>query len=139
MVNLPLNKETVQKAIQEADAQLQNVDPSPFSPQSFTVLKEKISEYIAQLVSESIKVSKRHQADTISAAHVERASEYLIASSSRRFFRHLGTVGGVLFGASLSSILSMSVAGQFSIAGTLVSVGLAIVGAFMIALHIAKD
>jgi len=139
MANLPPNKEILQKVIQEADVQLQSVEPSPFSPQSFSTLKEKISEYIAQLVSESLKVSKRHQADTVSGAHVERASEYLIASSTRRFFRHLGTVGGVLLGASLSSILSMTVQGQYSIAGTLVSVGLAIVGAFMIALHIAKD
>lgn len=139
MANIPPDRNPLQRIIQQADAQLQDIEPAPFSPSAFSVLKEKISEYIVQLVSESIKVSKRHQADTASAAHVERASEYLVSSTSRRFFRHLGTVGGILLGASLSNILLMTVAGQYSTVGTLVSAGLGIIGAFMIALHIAKD
>lgn len=139
MADLSQNKESLQRVIEEADAQLQHVESSPFSPSAFSVLKEKISEHIAQLVSEAIKISKRHQADTVSAAHVERASEYLVTSTSRRFFRHLGTVGGIFLGASLSNILAMTVADQYSTMGTLVSVGLGIIGAFLIALHIAKD
>jgi histone H3/H4 len=139
MTDIPPSRNPLQRIIQEADNQLQDIEPSPFSPSAFSVLKEKISEYIVQLVSESIKISKRHQADTVSATHVERASEYLVSSTSRRFFRHLGTVGGILLGASLSNILSITVSGQYSAAGILVSAGLGIIGAFMIALHIAKD
>ena len=139
MADLSQNKESLQRVIEEADAQLQHVKSSPFSPSAFSVLKEKISEHIAQLVSEAIKISKRHQADTVSAAHVERASEYLVTSTSKRFFRHLGTVGGIFLGASLSNILAMTVADQYSTIGTLVSAGLGIIGAFLIALHIAKD
>jgi hypothetical protein len=36
-------------------------------------------------------------------------------------------------------MLTMTVAGQYSSLGVLLSAGLGIVGAFMIALHIAKD
>jgi hypothetical protein len=135
---VPSNK-TVDDVIQHASSELQTVDSSPFSPHAFSVLKWKISEYISDLVNESIKVSKRYQADTVSAAHVERASEYLVSSTSRRLFRHLGTMGGIFLGAALSNILAMTVAGQYSALSTLISIGLGIIGAFMIALHIAKD
>jgi len=129
----------VQAVIRQAETDLNGLDGSPFSPPAFATLKAKISEYVVELVNESIKVSKRHVADTVSAAHVERAAEYLVSSTSRRFYRHLGTVGGILLGAALSNILTMTLAGQYTGAGTIVSAALGITGAFMIALHIAKD
>ncbi len=129
----------IENVIRDAETTLQNSDPSPFSPNAFSVLRSKIAEYIADLIRESIKVSKRHQSDTVSAAHVERASEYLVSSTARKLFRHVGTVGGIFLGAGISNMLTMTVAGQYSPLGILVSAGLGIVGAFMIALHIAKD
>ena len=125
--------------VTDAGANLDAIDPSPFSPPAFSVLKEKIARHITELVNESVKVSKRHRADTVSAAHVERASEYLVASTSRKVYRHLGTVGGILLGAALSNLLSMTIAGQYTGAGTILSASLGVIGAFMIALHIAKD
>ncbi len=86
----------VHAVVAEAEADLKRVDVSPFSPPAFGTLKAKISEYVVELLNESIKVSKRHRADTVSAAHVERAAEYLVSSTSRRSYRHLGTVGGIL-------------------------------------------
>lgn len=129
----------VDGVIKEADAVLVGVNSSPFSPAAFSILKAKIAQHIKELVNESVKVSNRHQADTVSAAHVERASEYLVSSTTRRFYRHLGTVGGILLGGSLSNILAMTVAGQYTALGNLTSAALAIVGAFLIALHIVKD
>lgn len=126
-------------AVARAEAQLSARDSSPFSPPAFSALKGKISEYVVELVNESIRVSKRHVADTVSAAHVERAAEYLVSSTSRRIYRHLGTVGGILLGAALSNILAITLAGQYTGGGTIVSAVLGIAGAFMIALHIAKD
>lgn len=131
--------EDLQRIIETADAQLQHLNPSPFSPAAFTRLKDKISEYIVQLVSESIKISKRHQADTVSAAHVERAGEYLISSTTRRLFRHVGTMGGVLLGAALSNFLSMATTDVYTPRGIFISAGLAIAGSFMVALHFGKD
>lgn len=133
------SRDTAPIVVARAEAQLANSESSPFSPPAFGLLKALISEYVTDLVNESIKVSKRHRADTVSAAHVERAAEYLVSSTSRRFYRHLGTLGGILLGAALSNMLAMTLAGQYTGVGTIMSASLGIAGAFMIALHIAKD
>jgi formate-dependent nitrite reductase membrane component NrfD len=139
MPDAPESDKLIEKVIQDAETAIRKLDPSPFSPNAYSVLRSKIAEHIAELIRESIKVSKRHQSDTVSAAHVERASEYLVSSSARRLFRHVGTLGGIFLGAGISTMLTMTVAGQYSSLGVLLSAGLGIVGAFMIALHIAKD
>ena len=128
-----------QTVTEQAESQLQVTDSSPFSSPAFTTLNDKIAQHITELINESVNVSKRYRADTVSAAHVERASEYLVTSTSRRIYRQLGTVGGILLGAALSNILAMTLAGQYTGGGTIVSASLGIVGAFMIALHIAKE
>ncbi len=139
MKEMTNHESQVHAVIREADQQLNNMNSSPFSPQAFDALKNKIAQYVNELVNESVKVSKRHRADTISAAHVERASEYLVSSTAKRFFRHLGTVGGILLGASLSNMLAMTLSGQYTGGGTILSASLGIIGAFTIALHIARD
>lgn len=126
-------------AVQQAEEQIQSLDSSPFSNPAFKILKEKIGTYVIDLVNESVKVSKRHQADTVSLKHVERASDYLITNTSRRIYRHLGTIGGTLMGASLSNLLAMTLVSQYTGSGTIISSILGIIGAFMIALHIAKE
>ena len=125
--------------ILRADRDMNSLDPTPFSHNAFVILKEKISEHIKELISESSKVAKRYRSDTISAAHVERASEYLIANTSRRFFRHVGTLGGLLLGASLSNLLSMTTSGTYTTIGIIITTVLGLIGAFMVATHISKD
>lgn len=139
MANSPPDRETLLKILEEAIAQLQDIEYCPFSFPAFQVLKEKISKYIVHLVEESERISRYHQTDIVSATHVEWASERLIPSKSRRFFKHLGTLGGILLGVSLSSMLSMIEIAQYSTVGTFVSASLGIIGSFMVALHIAKD
>jgi len=129
----------VEQIVKKAESQSNAIETSPFSSPAFDVLKEKISQFITELVNESIKISKRFRSDTISAAHVERACEYLLISSSRRIFRHIGTIGGILLGASISNILSMATAEKYTTWGTLLSVGFCVLGSFMIAIHIAKE
>lgn len=131
--------QVVSELITEADRQLGSLGPSPFSAPAFENLKDKIARYIAEVIAESVKVAKRHRADTVSAAHVDQASDYLVSDASRRFFRHIGTIGGILLGASISNLLTMVTANQYSATSIGVTTALAIVGAFMIALHIAKD
>ena len=133
---------SIEKTIQAAYAELQSVESHPFSTPAFSVLKDKISEYIVQLIMESIQVSKRHRADTVSAAHVEQASDDLSAGVSRRFFRYVGAGGGVLLGVSLAPFLSVSVTNTpmpYSLPGLAISGLLALLGTFMIALHIARE
>jgi hypothetical protein len=70
---------------------------------------------------------------------VEQASDFLVTSSSRRWFRHMGTVGEILLGASLSNSLSMTTGNRYSATGVVVSALLAVIGAFGVALHIGKE
>ncbi|MDQ3821194.1 MAG: hypothetical protein M3362_26425 [Acidobacteriota bacterium] len=132
-------KEEIHTNIEQAEKKLATDEGYPFSPSAYVLLKSKIAEYISDLISESVKVSKRHRADTVSAAHIEQASAYLVSSTSKRIFKHIGTIGGIFLGASISNILAMTITGQYAAISTLVSATLGIIGAFMIALHIAKD
>ena len=132
-------RDPIVDALDLANKSLNHVDPTPFSAAAFSVLRAIVSGFIAELIAESRRVAQRYRADTVSAAHVERASEYLVASTTRRIFRHLGTVGGVLLGAGLSTILSMATAETFPRVPTLLAAGIGLVGAFMIALHVARD
>jgi len=139
---MSFHEKTINKDIEKAHAiefQLPNFNQSPFSSAACNILKTKIEQYIKDLINESVKVSKRHQADIVSVAHVKQASDFLVSSTSRRIYRHLGTVGGVLLGATLSNILTMTLSSQYTGGGTILSITLGIIGAFMIALQIAKD
>ena len=136
---MPDQEREVYALIDEVQRQLNNVDPGPFSAQAFHLLKLKISDYVRSLIVESGKISRRRRSDVISAAHVDQASDYLVASSSRRWFRHVGTIGGILLGASLSNFLSMTTGNQYSATGVVFSAILAVAGAFGVALHIGKE
>jgi hypothetical protein len=63
----------------------------------------------------------------------------LVALTSRKFFRHIGTIGGIIAGASSSNILSMVGSDSFTSLGVLVSVVFLVAGVFMITLHIGKE
>jgi histone H3/H4 len=134
-----MNQSPISDLITAAEKELQSFGSAPFSEPAFATLKERVSQYIVELINEALKVAKRHQADTVSAAHVNRASDYLVSSSSRKIFRHLGTVGGILLGAAIGNVLAMTTSNQFTATSVLVTSGLGIIGAFLIALHIAKD
>lgn len=118
-------------AHEDTEQQLEHLDLSAFSGIAVSALEERVAEYMTRLASESMKSSQRHQGDTVSDADVERAAEYLTTGSSRRFFRHFGTIGGLLLGASLSNFLSMAEAGVYTTGGVLISAGLGIVGALL--------
>jgi hypothetical protein len=123
----------------EVDARLAKIDPAPFSPSAFDVYKGKVARYMSELFDESIKMSRRQAADVVSAAQVERASEYLITSAKGRIARHIGTVGGIVLGAALSYILAMVRAAQFTPLEVGLSTALAVIGGAAVAVHIARD
>ena len=129
----------VAETLREANELLEAVESKPFSPQGFVALRVAVTRHIAELIAESRKVAKRYRADTISAAHVERANEYLITSTTRRFWRHVGTIGGIFLGACVSITAGMFVTERFPVIGILTSIGFGILGAFLTALHIGRD
>jgi histone H3/H4 len=110
-----------------------------FSSQAYEVLRAKVAEFISDLVTESARIARRGRADDISAAHVERAAEHLTSASRGRFYRHLGTVGGIMLGGALSNILSMTLENKYGAAGILITTGIAVIGAALVAGHIVND
>jgi len=118
---------------------LQKINPTPFSANAFNHLNENISKYIIQLMTESIKVARRHQSEQVSPADVEHAAQYLGTTSTRKAYRHMGTVGGILLGAVGSNLISMTTTHQFTVEAILVTFALTLIGAFLVAIHIVKD
>ncbi len=116
-----------------------DLDPYPFSPDAFKFLKEQVLQHIRELVNESIRIAKRYRSDTVSTAHIERASEYLIYSVRRKIIRHVGTLGGIFLGSASSVFVSMWMNNQYTEKGVLFSAVLGIVGSVMITLHMSKD
>lgn len=129
----------IAKATQQAEAALAGTNPEPFSPKAFEALKRAIGWFIAELVDQSVKVSKRHRSDNVAESHVATAVQFLVGDAPGRIFRHLGTIGGVLLGAALSNLLSMITTKVLTVPSVGITLALAIIGAFLVALHIARD
>jgi len=129
----------VSRTFSEAKHGLANTGPKPFSPQAFEALEHTIDWFSQELAEQSIKVSKRHRADNVAESHVETAAGYLLGNAPSRIFRHLGTIGGVLLGAALSSLLTLITTNVFTPFSVGLIVVLAIIGAFLMAVHMARE
>ena len=81
-----------------------DLDQSQFSEPAFEAFTAKIVDYIQNLFHEAIRLSRQNKTDSVSAVHVERASEKLVVNPGlepavfeareHRCERHqLGTVG----------------------------------------------
>lgn len=133
----PETQQGLNSAIEEADALLNNIEPSPFSAQAYGCLRDKITSYIGQLISESVKISKRHKADLVSQNHIERASDNLVSKKRGRLNYLIGTLGGIFLGATVSNIFGMLVLNQiYTTSGIVITISTGILGAFMIAINL---
>jgi len=124
---------------ERAEAALASVDPIPFSPAAFDRFKGKVVQYIAALYEESIKISRRLDADAVSASHVEKASDALVSLRSALVARHVGMLGGLLVGVGGSQLTSMVAANTFTSGGVLLAVTCGCVGFAGLAWHFAKE
>lgn len=129
----------VAQATQQAEAALSEINLESFSPKAFEAFQRAINWFIAELVDQSVKVSKRHRADNVAESHVETAVQFLVGDAPGRIFRHLGTIGGILLGAGLSNFLSMVTTKVTTVPSVAITVALAVIGAFLVALHIGRD
>jgi histone H3/H4 len=136
---VPRQRSELQQIIDTAERELQHTSHTRFTDNGFNRLKEKISEYVVQLITESVKVARRRDSETVSPTHIEQASQYLVSSTSRKLYRHIGTVGGILLGVAGSNFLSMITSNIFTLNGVVVTVAFTLVGGVLIAAHIVKD
>ena len=139
MSNVPRPQYDFLEVIERLSRELQNTYSTPFSEAAFDRLKNQIGAYAVELINESVKKAKRHQAEGVSSSDVQQARQYLVASTSHRIYRHSGTFGGLLLGSAWSNILSMITTSQFGLAGVIVTFILTLIGTFLIAVHIVKD
>jgi len=122
-----------------ARSALRSVNPSPFSESGFEMLESRIEQHIDDLILESIRIMHRHQADTVSPSYVAQASENLVAGRRRKLFTLVGTLGGILLGAAVSSFVDIAKAPSITAQQALTGGLLGVVGAIMIALQFARE
>lgn len=135
----PKPSEELQRIVEAASKELDQVPHTPYSDNAFERLKYKVGEFTAQLITESIKSARRHNSETVSPFDVEKASQYLVSSSSHKIYRHMGTIGGLVLGTGAANGLSILTTSQFTPIGLVITFILILLGAFMVAFHIAKE
>jgi len=128
-----------QPIIEAAEQELRKANDTPFTPRAFDNLKDKITEYSVLLITEAVKIAKRHNSEMVSSTQVEHASEYLISSPSRKFYRHMGALGGVFLGVGGSSFVSMFTINQFTQNGVAITFVATLLGGVLTTVHVVKD
>lgn len=128
-----------QEVIDRANRELQNTSTTPFSDPAFEQLKQRIGTYAVELINESVRKAKRHQAEGVSSSDVQQASQYLVASTSHRIYRHAGSLGGLLLGTAFANTLSMITTHQYGLTGIIITFILTLIGSFLVAVPILKD
>jgi hypothetical protein len=118
---------------------VEQIDRTPFSVGGFNRLKQKIDEYIVQLVTESVRVSKAREADSISSSYVDHASRYLISGRGSKLSKLVGIFGGVLFGVGTTTVVRMILDNSYSTRGIIIAFACTVVGALTISLQATRD
>lgn len=131
--------DTLEEAVQSAKDSLQAVAQNTFTDVAFNAFQDQVSSYIRELFNESFNAARRERVDAVSVVHVERAAEFLGVRRSRRFVRHLGSIGGLLWGSGVAVAVPMFSAGSFTPAMVLVAFVPLICGAVALALHWVHD
>ena len=111
----------------------------PFSDAAKESLKVCHERFITRLVDESREIASRSEVHIVSPIHVERANSNLYNCNSTSVSRYLGTIGGILLGSSLSTILAMALSETYTTLSVLLCVFMSIIGAFLIARHPTND
>lgn len=135
--NPPPNE--LEQILRNAEAELRRISVRPFSVAGFDRLKLRIAEFISELVAESIRVSKRHQADSISPAYVDRAAEHLASGKSAMWRRVVGGIGGLIAGVGLTTAGAMIQQNSYTTRGVLLSLVCIVLGLPAFMYHILKE
>ena len=140
MSNLPEKPQSnLEEVIEHVNAELKQTSNTPFSGQAFEEFKERLKDYSGDLIAESVKRAKRHQAEGVSSSDVRDASHYLVSNTSHRIYRHAGTLAGLLLGTALSNSLAIITTNQYGLSGVILTFVLSLVGTSLITIHIFKD
>jgi hypothetical protein len=122
------------------DSQLGEMDCYQFSKEARSILRKDITKYKKELISEAKKIARQQKADLVSGIHVKDAASRLRCKPSKRIYTHLGTLGGVFLGASISTFLEMGIQGELYPDPLALLVPIfGMVGTFLITFNIARE
>jgi histone H3/H4 len=130
---------SLDEIVERAHAELKKAENMPFSEHAIKEFKERVGDYAVELIQESVKRAKRHQAEGVSSSNVRHATQYLVSSTSHRIYRHAGMLGGVFFGTALSQVTSMITTKQYGLDGVIITFALTLIGSSLITVHMIKD
>lgn len=140
MSNIPTKPQpNLDEVIERINAEFKKAESTPFSDHAFEEFQKQVETYGIELISESIKRAKRHQAEGVSSANVRYASQYLVSSPSHRIYRHAGMFGGLFIGTVLSHVLSMITTRQYGLDSIIITFALTLIGSSLITVHMIKD
>ena len=105
----------------------------PFSGQAEAALARELRQYENELAKEAHRIAGVNGVDSVSAIHVEQAGRSIGRRANCGIARHFGAFGGILAGASLSTVLGGQ---QLSFLQLLTAFVLAIAGAGLLGHHI---
>jgi hypothetical protein len=130
----------LEKSVKESLRELENIEISPFSQNGFTQYKGKISDYIYYLYYESYKIAKQNHSEQISSEHVEFASSKIVKARRSGLNNLLTTIGGILVGATVSNIFSITSFGvTYSNTGIVLTIAAGAIGSFILGYCLLND
>lgn len=140
MSNIPTRPQpNLDEIIERAHAEIKKAESTPFSEHALEEFRNHAGAYAVELINESVKRAKRHQAEGVSSSDVRHASQYLVASTSHRIYRHAGMLGGVFFGTAVSQVVSTITTKQYGLDGIIIIFALTLIGTSLITVHMIKD
>lgn len=140
MSNIPTRPQpNLDEVIDRINAEFNKAESTPFSDHAFEEFQEQVGDYGVELISESVKRARKHQAEGVSSSDVRHASQYLVSSTNHKIYRHAGALGGVLFGTALSQVISIITTKQYGLDGIIIIFALTLIGTSLITVHVIKD
>ena len=76
-------------------------------PEATSLVKEKLKEYIRDLVDETVRIAKANGVNLASPVHVDQAARHLVTRPASRVNAILSSIGGLMTGAGIQYIPKM--------------------------------
>lgn len=128
----------IERILQSIDSILQKVKQKQFSDGGWVRLDVKIKQYVNQLIKESVKVARKHKADSVSPSFVNHASDYLLSGRASWWQKLWEIIANVSLGIGSTIMISMMLANKYSSVGVIFSVVLILIGVIAVVLQL-KD
>jgi hypothetical protein len=135
----PEMDEELYRVLQKAKIELAPLDHGPFSVEGFKRLNQIIHEYVAELVSESVRVAERCRSDSVSPAYVDEASQHLVSGTKAKWTKLVGTIGGTIFGMGLTNVVTMVTTNLYSAKRIVFSVVAIVIGLVAVTYHVLRE